>query len=264
MAAAPGGPVVDEAYKKDVQNASQEIAQILSKEHCEPLFLRLAFHDAMTYDHSTVTGGANGSIRVERERNHAGNEYLDKALELLEPLKNKHRNLTYADLFQLAGIAAISSAGGPFISFTPGRRDSRVCPPQGRLPSLGTGASQSIADLKKCFSRMGMSTQQMVALMGAHYVGRWWQADAQGPPFLDLLYRDPKQRFSNAYFKDLLDGKMPQDTVLLEDPEVKRYVEEYANNNAKFCQDYAATHEALSLLGSKLPGAANGAVVDMA
>lgn len=37
-----------------------------------PAFLRLALHDALTWDASSRTGGANGSIRTERELTHAG------------------------------------------------------------------------------------------------------------------------------------------------------------------------------------------------
>ncbi len=37
-----------------------------------PAFLRLALHDALTWDAPSRTGGANGSIRTEAELGHAG------------------------------------------------------------------------------------------------------------------------------------------------------------------------------------------------
>ena len=50
----------------------------------------------------------------------------------------------------------------------------------------------------------------------------------------------------------LLGGKIPQDSVLLEDPELKMFAVEYARSQALFFQDYAAAHEQLSNMGTCL------------
>ncbi|DBA87510.1 hypothetical protein WJX77_008717 [Trebouxia sp. C0004] len=248
-----GTPEVDKEYVAAVEGAKKEVETLLEQTRCVPLFLRLAYHDAMTYDGTTKTGGANGSIRVQRELDHAGNESLGSAIDLLEPIKAQYQVLTYADLFQLSGIVAVRVAGGPFINFTPGRRDSRVAPPQGRLPSFDLGSPNAVTQLKKVFERLGLSTQQFVVLLGAHYIGRWGRETTTDPDLFDKHYRDLSKRFSNAYFKDLLKGTIPQDGLLLEDAEIKAYVEQYAADQGTYLKDYAAAHEALTKLGTELP-----------
>ena len=42
-----------------------------------------------------------------------GNAGLGIARNLLEPIKAKHPNVTYGDLYILAGIVAIEEMGGP-------------------------------------------------------------------------------------------------------------------------------------------------------
>ena len=91
-----GPPEVDKEYLDAVAGAKKDVETLLEQTKCVPLLLRLAYHDAMTYDSNTRTGGANGSIRVQREIDHAGNESLSSALELLEPIKTKYPLLTYA------------------------------------------------------------------------------------------------------------------------------------------------------------------------
>lgn len=58
-----GAPKVDQAYVKAVAAARKDLQVLLHKEKCTPLFIRLAFSDALTFDKATNTGGANGSIR---------------------------------------------------------------------------------------------------------------------------------------------------------------------------------------------------------
>jgi hypothetical protein len=55
-------PKVDAAYRRAIEKARGDIAQIVRKEQATPLFIRLAFHDAMTHETGKTTG-ANGSIR---------------------------------------------------------------------------------------------------------------------------------------------------------------------------------------------------------
>lgn len=62
--------------------------------------------------------------------------------------------------------------GGPYIQFTPGRddaKDSKSCPPDGRLPDATKGARH----IRDVFGRMGFSDREMVALIGGgHAIGR--------------------------------------------------------------------------------------------
>ena len=64
------------------------------------------------------------------------------------------------------------SAAGPHIKWRPGRKDqddSTKCPPDGRLPDGAKGSPH----LRDIFYRMGFNDQEIVALSGAHALGRW-------------------------------------------------------------------------------------------
>jgi len=67
--------------------------------------------------------------------------------------------------------------GGPIIPFRPGRgdKDLSACTPDGRLPD-GSKGSRHIRDI---FYRMGFNDQEIVALCGAHALGRC-HADRSG------------------------------------------------------------------------------------
>ncbi|KAK9866545.1 hypothetical protein WJX84_008214 [Apatococcus fuscideae] len=201
---------------------------------------------------STKYGGANGSIRNEKELRHPGNEGLKAAVEALGGIKESHPSLTYADLYQLAGIVALETSGGPVVPFRAGRRDSAISPPEGRIPTLlDASGKPSLEEFKKAARRAGLSHRRLMVLCGAHTLCRWWATDTGAPPHLDKYYRDDTA-FDNGYFRLLLTGKIPQDSVLLEDPELKMFALEYAKSQALFFQDYGAAHEQLSNLGTRL------------
>ena len=48
-----------------------------------------------------------------------GNAGLGIARNLLEPIKAKHPNVTYADLYILAGVVAVEEMGGPKVRTMP-------------------------------------------------------------------------------------------------------------------------------------------------
>ena len=68
---------------------------------------RLAFHDALSYDAGTHTGGANGTIRTEKELGYSGNEGLAEAIALLEPVAKKYPNVSYAGRCRQVGQLAV-------------------------------------------------------------------------------------------------------------------------------------------------------------
>lgn len=121
------------------------------------------------------TDGANAGLHVARA--------------LLEPVKRKFPGISYADLWTLAGCVAIEEMGGPKIDWRPGRSDAAPTdpvPPNGRLPDAAQGR-QHIRDV---FFRMGFTDREIVALAGAHAVGRC-HPDRSG--FVPLLV-DPLRR----------------------------------------------------------------------
>jgi L-ascorbate peroxidase len=251
--------IVDSDYLKEIEKARRELRALISNKNCAPIMLRLAWHDAGTYDAKTKTGGPNGSIRNEEEYTHGANSGLKIAIDFCEQVKSKCSKITYADLYQLAGVVAVEVTGGPMINFTPGRKDSTISPKEGRLPD----AKQGVPHLREVFYRMGLSDKDIVALSGGHTLGR---AHPERSGFDGPWTAEPL-KFDNSYFQELLKGgsegllKLPTDGALLDDPEFRRYVELYAKDEEAFFKDYAESHKKLSELGFT-PGGVKAVVKD--
>jgi len=157
--------------------------------------------------------------------------------------------------------------GGPHIEWRPGRRDAQSgseCPPDGRLPDASKG-SDHVRDI---FYRMGFNDREIVALLGAHALGRC-HSDRSG-------YNGPWTHspvtFSNHYYQELLNNKWvkkkwdgpeqfedeatrelmmtPADLVLLSDHKFRPVVEMYAKDEDVFFQDFAAAFAKLLALGT--------------
>merc|ERR1711924_31287 len=119
--------------------------------------------------------------------NHGANNGLNKAKKFLDPFKDEYPLVSWADLIQMASAVAVEHAGGPKIQMKYGRKD--VSGPEGcpEGTSRGTAANAGLPDaeapyccgsttaaghLRNIFHRMGFNDQEIVALSGAHTVGR--------------------------------------------------------------------------------------------
>jgi catalase (peroxidase I) len=254
-------PLVDyEAVKADIR---QVLADPNKEDTWGPVFVRLAWHASGTYSQFDLTGGSNGAtMRFCPESRHGANNGLGIARDALEPVKRKHPSLSYADLWVLASIVAIKEMGGPDINFTPGRsdaRDGRSTPPEGRLPDANRNADH----IRAIFYRMGFSDREIVALLGAHALGR---CHRENSGFVGAWTHSPDV-FSNDFFVQLLNEKwekvelpngnyqfndpkreimmLPSDMELVTDPDFHRWTVAFANDEELFFHDFAAAYEKL-------------------
>lgn len=248
-----------------------------------PTLVRLAWHSSGTYDRISKTGGSTGgTIRFPEELAHGANAGLDIALIWLEPLYkkyNKDADLTYADLYTLAGVVAIEALKGPKIPWRAGRSDSfdtKDVTPDGRLPDADKGNSMKTAQgLRDVFYRMGFNDQEIVALSGAHalgrchatasgYVGPWSFTPTvfnnqyfvllkglQWKPATEVIQAPqkppPKFQYADPTGKLMM---LPSDIVLIEDEEFKKYVDMYAKDEKRFLKDFAVAFQKLEELGT--------------
>ena len=164
--------------------------------------VRLAWHSSGTYDKMSKSGGSGGgTIRFKEELAHGANAGLDKAVAWLEPVHKKHPQVSYADLYTLAGAESVEAMGGPAVPWRAGRVDAMTpdaVTPDGRLPEADAGRPEATAaSLRQVFGRMGFDDREIVALSGAHALGRCHAENSgyvgpwQGAPTI----------FSNVYFK---------------------------------------------------------------
>lgn len=251
-----------------------------------PMFVRLAWHCSGTYCKSAKNGGSDGgTMRFKPECNHGGNAGLHHARNLLEPVFERYAGagITHADLYVFAGSVAIEAMGGPSLPFRTGRSDANgpASPssdsrfsPDGRLPD-GDGRGIRPGDhVRDIFYRMGFNDREIVALSGAHGLGRC-HTDRSG--FWGPWTRAPTT-FSNEYFRVLEELKwskkmthngkkwtgpeqyedetgelmmLPTDIAMVWDPEFRKFVKMYKDDEELYFKDFANAWVKLTELGCK-------------
>lgn len=85
--------------------------------------MRLAWHSSGTYNKEDGSGGSNGgTMRFRAEAEHAANNGLQVARDLLEKhIKPKYPELSYGDMYTLGGVVAIQELVS-FVNLLPGHR----------------------------------------------------------------------------------------------------------------------------------------------
>ncbi len=255
------------AVNIDAIRSEVRVAIINQKVNACPITMRQAWHMSGTFDRSNKTGGSDGAtIRFQPESADGANAGLHIIRDLLEPIKQRHPEISYADLYVLASAMAVEFVGGPRIPVNLGRHDEpdgRKCPENGRLPD----ASQGAAHLREVFGRMGLNDQEIVALSGGHTLGSCHRVRSG----YDGQWTSTPLRFNNEYFVNLVNKKwterkwdgprqfedeskslmmLPTDIALITDAVFRAHVERYAKCEKTFSDEFSAAYAKLVSLGT--------------
>jgi len=259
----------------DLEQIKKEVVEVFeANNYMGPTLVRLAWHSSGTYKKQDNSGGSTGgTIRTQPEINHGGNAGLHLAVKALEKVKKNHPEITYADLYILAGNTMIEEMGGPTLPFRLGRPDApgSEATPDDRLPNADMGSKDKTTQhVRDVFYRMGFDDRDIVALLGAHALGRCYpdRSGYSGP------WTNAEWTFSNEYFRQLLENKwtlkkwngpqqyedptgelmmLPADMVIIQDPKFRKYVELYAKDEDLFFKDFTAAWTKLTENGVKFP-----------
>lgn len=168
-------------------------------------------------------------------------------------------------MWTLAGVAGIQEIGGPAIPWRPGRTDADMsaCTPDGRLPDASKGAKH----IRDIFYRMGFDDREIVALLGAHAIGRCHddRSGYSGPWTFSPTY------FTNEFYKLLMNEKwtwkkwngppqyedvtskslmmLPTDMELIKDKEFSKHTKRYADDEQVFFKEFSEAFAKLLELG---------------
>jgi L-ascorbate peroxidase len=290
-----------------LKNAEADVRALIDKLNCNPILVRLAWHDSGTYDQRIKDfpqcGGANGAIRFDPELTMGANAGLAKAKGYLEEIRNKNPEVSWADLIQMASALAIEMTGGPKIDMKYGRVSvdgpGGCVGPKSRegfagnaglpdaMPPFGCGAKTPAEHLRNVFTKkMGFTDQEIVAISGAHTIGRAFKERSGTCPFgytdsgaskyaksTCIARADGKAgigmaggcpwtknwlKFDNSYYTAYKEATnddnllwLPTDACLHQDPVFTPTFNKYAADQSAFFADYAKAHKKLSELGCK-------------
>ena len=150
---------------------------------------------------------------------------MDQIRDIKENGNHITAELSYADLIQLGGIAAVQYCGGPEIAFRMGRED---IPEEGFVSYASRLANPHDESVSvAAYERIGLNNQEMVALQGCHTLGGA-KPDRSG---FDGRWTQNPYVFDNSYYKELLLGerskflKTAGESMLTNDPERLQWVE---------------------------------------
>uniref|UniRef100_A0ACD5W0X9 Uncharacterized protein n=1 Tax=Avena sativa TaxID=4498 RepID=A0ACD5W0X9_AVESA len=261
--------------------------------------LRLHFHDCFV-------NGCDGSVllddtpvfvgektAVPNANSLRGFEVVDAIKALLEQACPE--TVSCADVLAIAARDSVVASGGPSWQVEVGRKDSRTASLQGANSNLPAPTS-GVATLVQKFTDVGLSAKDMVALSGAHTIGkaRCTTFSARiagvgvgvsaGPANKDMGFLQSLQQlcagpaagsalahldlatpatFDNQYYINLLsgDGLLPSDQALASSPaggaeDVAALVADYAFDASLFFEDFAAS---MLRMGRLAPGGGRAA-----
>uniref|UniRef100_A0A0D9X2X2 peroxidase n=1 Tax=Leersia perrieri TaxID=77586 RepID=A0A0D9X2X2_9ORYZ len=255
-------------YDTSCPNALSTISSVVtaavnSERRMGASLIRLHFHDCFGCDASVLLSGQeqnaapnNGSLR--------GFEVIDNAKTRVEAICN--RTVSCADILAVAARDSVVALGGPSWAVLLGRRDSTTASEDLANRDLPPPTSD-LGNLIGNFSAKGLDATDMVALSGAHTIGR-----SQCQNFRDRIYNEANinssfatslqancprtsgdrnlanldvstpDAFDNAYYTNLLSqrGLLHSDQVLFNNGSTDNIVRNFASNPAAFNSAFTA------------------------
>ncbi|XP_041026342.1 peroxidase A2-like [Juglans microcarpa x Juglans regia] len=193
-------PNVSSIVNNVVQNALQSDSRIGAS------LIRLHFHDCFVNgcDASILL---DNSANIQSEKDAAPNTNSIRGFDVVDNIKTALENscqgvVSCADLLALAAESSVSLSGGPSWSVLLGRRDSLTANQGGANTSIPS-PFEGLTNITSKFSAVGLDTNDLVALSGAHTFGR-----AQCRTFSNRLYNfsgtgNPDPTLNSSYLTTL-------------------------------------------------------------
>ncbi|XP_062188131.1 peroxidase 7-like [Phragmites australis] len=246
--------------------------------------IRLFFHDF-------AVRGTDASVLVDSpgSEKHADASKTLRGFELIEAIKTEleakcKNTVSCADILTAAARDAATTVGVPYWSLRYGRKDGKESREEEADRHVPMGR-ESVTDLIAFFESNGLNIVDLVALSGAHTIGRATcgavkpgLCDRRRDGSLDRQYGDFLQRkcsaggdaeyveldgetptaFDNQHYKNLMRGKglLPTDQKLLRDSRTADFVRSFANQGSQifvhqFAQSMRHLGEAQVLTGDE-------------
>lgn len=142
--------------------------------------LKCAINDALGYEVATESGGPNGSILFEKDREE--NKNLKKAIDVIATVKKellRTNTVSAADVCSFAGAEALETVGCPRVVVQVGRADAKSADPktsvvnwpsEATIADLADSPPVSPADFRtatlEAFKSSGLQVQDIVLILG--------------------------------------------------------------------------------------------------
>ena len=274
------------------EDVIKEQVRLLYKRHKNTAFswLRNIFHDCavQSCDASLLLDSTRRSLSEKEAGRSFGMRnfrYLDTIKEAVE--RECPDVVSCADILVLSAREGIVALGGPYIPLKTGRRDARHSRPAEMLEEYLPDHNESVSAVLGKFGAMGIDAAGVVALLGAHSVGRthcvklvhrlYPEVDpALNPDHVPHMLKkcpdaipDPKavqyvrndrgtpMKLDNNYYRNILDNKglLLVDHQVAYDPRTRPFVKKMAKSQDYFFHHFSRAIQILSennpLTGSK-------------
>ncbi|XP_020591336.1 peroxidase 42-like [Phalaenopsis equestris] len=276
-------------YKESCPQAEdiiREQVKLLYKRHKNTAFswIRNIFHDC-------AVQSCDASLLLDSTRKTLSEKETDRSFGMrnfryLEEIKDAVERecpgvVSCADILVLSARDGIVAVGGPSIPLKTGRRDGRKSRAE-VVEKFLPDHNESISSVLDKFGAMGIDTPGLVALLGAHSVGRthcvklvhrlYPEVDpALNPDHVPHMLKkcydpipDPKSvqyvrndrgtpmKLDNNYYRNILDNKglLMVDHELASNPKTRPYVKKMAKSQDYFFEHFA---RAITLLSENNP-----------